>query len=82
MEFASFENLKEKERTDYFKNSRLSPRDPADPDSFKVRRGKVGGYRDYFDAPERDRMEDFVRSRLSPCFGYGESPGAASTPVP
>lgn len=81
VEFASFENLKEKERTDYFKNSRLSPRDPADPDSFKVRRGKVGGYRDYFDGPERDRMEGFVRSRLSPCFGYGESPGAASTPV-
>ncbi len=81
VEFASFENLKEKERTNYFKNSRLSPRDPADPDSFKVRRGKVGGYRDCFDGPQRDRMEDFVRTRLSLRFGYGESPAAGSTPA-
>lgn len=72
VEFASFERLKEKERGDFFKNARLSARDPDDPDSFKVRRGKVGGYRDYFDADEIARMEELVRSKLSPSFGYGE----------
>ena len=81
VEFASFESLREKERTNFFANSRLAPRDPADPDSFKVRRGKVGGYRDYFDAAERDRIEDFVRTRLSPGFGYGEC-AAGPAPAP
>jgi hypothetical protein len=82
VDFASFENLKEKERTNFFANRRLAPRDATDPDSFKVRRGKVGGYRDYFDGAERERMEDLVRSRLSPRFGYGEPGGGLDAIAP
>jgi hypothetical protein len=70
VEFTSFERLKEKERTDFYGNSRLAPRDPDDPDSFKVRRGKVGGYRDYFDAEQIGRMEELVHSKLDASFGY------------
>jgi hypothetical protein len=69
--FGSFENLKELERSDFFASKRLSPRDPSDPDSFKVRRGKVGGYRDYFSPEELGRMEWIVRTQLDPKFGYG-----------
>jgi hypothetical protein len=29
-------------------SDRLRPADPANPDSLRVRRGRVGGYRDYF----------------------------------
>jgi hypothetical protein len=70
VEFASFENLKELERKNFFKNSRLTPKNPDDPDSFKVRRGKVGGYIDYFDGEQIAAMQTFVRDRLDPVFGY------------
>jgi hypothetical protein len=72
VEFAAFENLKRLEASNFFKNSRLSPTNPDDPDSFKVRRGKVGGYLDYFDERQIAEMEDRVRSQLSPVFGYSE----------
>jgi hypothetical protein len=72
VEFAAFENLQRLEASDFFKNSRLQPGNPDDPDSFKVRRGVVGGYRDYFDERQIRAMEDRVRSQLSPVFGYSE----------
>ncbi len=77
--FTSFDNLKELERTDFYKNSRLKPKDPSDPDSFKVRRGKVGGYRDYFTPEQVRAMEELVRTRLAPSLGYGHD--VATAPV-
>ncbi len=71
VDFAAFENLKQLERMNFFKNSRLTPKDPDDPDSFKVRRGKVGGYVDYFDDEQIAEMEALVMTRLDPVFGYG-----------
>jgi hypothetical protein len=79
VEFAAFENLKELERKNFFKNSRLTPGDPSDPDSFKVRRGVVGGYRDYFDEGEIAEMEGLVEERLSPIYGYRASADTVST---
>ena len=70
--FASFENLRKLEASNFFKNSRLSPRNREDPDSFKVRRGKVGGYLDYFDERQICELEGRVRSQLSAVFGYSE----------
>ncbi len=70
VEFGAFEALKEKERTNFFRNSRLTPGDPDDADSFKVRRAVVGGFRDYFSEPELARMEAFVAKELAPFYGY------------
>lgn len=70
VEFAAFENLQELERKNFFNNKRLSPKNPDDPDSFKVRRGKVGGYADYFDPEQVAVMEQFVQDRLDPVFDY------------
>lgn len=45
----SFSQMQERERVGEFAKSygrRLLPRDPGDPSTFKVRRGRVGGYRD------------------------------------
>jgi len=80
VDFADFENLKKLEKDDFFNNSRLRPRNPDDPDSFKVRRGKVEGYRDYFDDDQIRQMEDLVRTRLAPVFGYyaDAEPGRAA----
>ncbi len=68
--FASFESLKEKERENFFNNSRLQARNSEDPDSFKVRRGKVGGYRDYFDAEQVAKIDAYVSERLDRELGY------------
>jgi len=70
VEFTDFENLKNLEKEDFFNNSRLRARNPDDPDSFKVRRGKVEGYRDYFNEEQIQQMEELVRTRLTPIFGY------------
>jgi hypothetical protein len=68
--FASFDRLKDMERSNHFGSRRLSARDPSNPDSFKVRRGKVGGFRDYFTPAEIALMERMVRTQLVPLFGY------------
>ena len=74
VEFTSFDKLKQLERSNFYGSKRLQPRDEQDPDSFKVRRGKVGGYRDYFSDEQVAEMEAVVRSRLSPSYGYHDAP--------
>jgi hypothetical protein len=48
----------------------LKPAERGNVDSYKVRRGKVGGFRDYFSDAEIREIEDYVRGRLDPVFGY------------
>mgnify|MGYP005840981169 CR=1 FL=1 len=64
--FASFENLRRMERAGFFRAGGLTLRDAKDPDSFKVRRAKVDGYRDYFDAAQAAELEALVARDLSP----------------
>lgn len=47
MEFSRFGNMKKMEAAGAFASKILQPTDVADPESFKVRRGKVGGFTDY-----------------------------------
>ncbi len=68
--FASFQSLKRREGAAFFATERLRPTEPSNPDSFKVRRGKVGGYRDDFTPEQAAAMDEFVRTRLSPRLGY------------
>ncbi|MEZ5569137.1 MAG: sulfotransferase domain-containing protein [Halioglobus sp.] len=71
-EFASVENLRKKEQENYFwrSGSRVQAKDVNDPNTFKVRKAKVGGYRDYFDDDQVDEFTAMVDSRLLPVFGY------------
>ena len=57
-------------RVFWLSGSRMMPTDRKNPDTYKVRRAKVGGYRDYFDDAQVARIEDLVRTRLSPTYGY------------
>jgi hypothetical protein len=79
--FASFENMRalEQRRTFWLAGGRMTARDQSNPASFKTRRGKVGGWRDYFSADEADEIEAIVARTLLPGFGYGER--AASEPA-
>jgi hypothetical protein len=69
--FASFEKMQEREAAaGRDAPSRLRPGNPSRTKSFKSRRGKVGGYRDYFDEETLSKMDSIVESQLDPMFGY------------
>jgi len=72
VEFSSYENMKkmEEKKTFWLSGGRMAPRDRSNPNSFKVRRAKVGGYRDYFDDQQVEQIEALVSARLLPFFGY------------
>jgi hypothetical protein len=72
--FGSFENMQRMEaRRTLWLSGRLRPRDRNNPQSFKVRRGKVGGWRDHFNAAEIARIEALIAAELDPVFGYGQA---------
>ena len=73
--FASFENMQrmEAKRTFWLSGGRMVPKDRSNPHSFKVRRGKVGGYRGDFSAEQAATIDALVRARLDPVYGYGEA---------
>jgi len=82
VEFASYENMKKHEEKSLFKGSgaRVRPGNKSNPDSFKVRRAKVGGYRDYFDDSQVETLDRMVLEGLDPLFGYGDAAVAARQP--
>lgn len=69
IEEARFERMQAAEAAGEHADMRLRPGDPAKIDSFKARRGKVGGYRDYL-GPESIAFADAAIARLDPFFGY------------
>ena len=62
------------ERSLSLRQGGLTLRNPNDPESFKVRRAKVGGYRDYFNSEQVAELEALIAARLSPAFGYTVPP--------
>lgn len=74
VEFAAYDNMKKMEEKKFFSASgaRVRPGDSNNPDSFKVRKAKVGGFRDYFSDQQRRQLAQMV-NRLDPVFGYGSN---------
>jgi len=74
VEFSSYENMKkmEEKKTFWLSGGRMVPRDRSNPNSYKVRRAKVGGYKDYFDDQQVAEIEAYLRDNLSAFFGYGK----------
>jgi hypothetical protein len=70
VEFASFDSLSRKEKDGFFQSGRMRPTRPDDTGSHKVRRGKVGGYRDYFTSEENAHIDALVSDRLHSFFDY------------
>ena len=68
VEYARFDNMRALEKKNAFGSARLRPGDQADPESFKTRKGKVGGYREYLTAGDIDWMNARIRERLSPTY--------------
>ncbi len=72
VEFASYDNMKKMEQESFFRGSgaRVRPGDRENPQSYKVRKAKVGGYRDYFTDEQCEQLDAMV-AELDPMFGYG-----------
>lgn len=60
IEFASFEAMKKMEASAYFKSGKLRATNPRDSQSFKARRGVVGGYRDELDDEDLKHLEEVL----------------------
>ena len=69
LEFSRFENMQKLEAAGAFDSNILHPGDVRDPESFKVRRGKVGGYREYLSADDQQFAAGAMRE-LDRRFGY------------
>lgn len=84
VEYASVENMRKLEERNVFwlAGGRMKPGKKGDPNSYKVRRAKVGGYRDYFDDAQVAEIDELVAKRLSDAFGYGSPPSPESAAGP
>ena len=69
LEFSRFENMQKLEAAGAFDSKILHPGDVRDPESFKVRRGKVGGYREYLSVEDQKYAADALAD-LDVRFGY------------
>ncbi|MCB1704347.1 MAG: sulfotransferase domain-containing protein [Halioglobus sp.] len=72
VDYSSYENMKKMESTQQFRlaGGRMMPRDKDNPNSYKVRRAKVGGYRDYFTDAEVAAIDQRLAETLDPLFNY------------
>jgi len=81
VEFSSFENMKKLESSGTFRLSggRMVAKDQNNPDSFKVRKGEVGGFRQYFNSQQTNLIEEIIDQQLSPLYGYRRQTQNATT---
>ena len=70
IDFSSFENMRKMELGDDLDSGRLRAADSKDPESFKTRKGKVGGYTEYLSEEEIEELTRRIREELSPFYGY------------
>jgi hypothetical protein len=68
--FASFDNLQRMEREGFFASDRLGLTRAGENESAKVRKGKVGGYRDYLSLETIAFVDRLVQADLDPSYGY------------
>jgi hypothetical protein len=66
LEYTRFDNMRKLERTGYFRSKRLQPANPMDVESYKVRRGIVGGYKDYLTEEDCAYIESAIQQSACP----------------
>ena len=71
VEASSFEAMRRRETARDADASPLAAGSAEDPESFKTRKGKVGGYRDYLDDAQVAWLDARVAS-MDPWYGYGK----------
>jgi hypothetical protein len=69
LEFSDFGQMRKLESAGAFASKILRAGDARDPESFKVRRGKIGGFKDYL-SPNDQAYAFAALRKLGPAFGY------------
>ena len=69
LRFSEFSNMQKLEAARAFDSKILQPRDMNDPESFNVRRGRIGGYADYLSARDIEYANEAMLA-LDQRFGY------------
>lgn len=69
VKYASFDRMHELEQSDAFGSPALSPGDKEDAESYKTRRGVVGGFVDYLTQADIDYLNTRIQA-LSSFYGY------------
>ena len=84
VQFASIDNMRalEQKRVFWLSGRRMLAKDRSNPNTYKVRRAKVGGYRDDFTPEQLAAIDALIAETLMPVFGYGHkstTPGKLAT---
>ncbi|MCX5379743.1 sulfotransferase domain-containing protein [Streptomyces sp. NBC_00091] len=66
VEFAGFSSMRAMELSDALDSERLRPGRPGEPESYKTRRGIIGGFRDYLTDSQIGEVDDLIRTALVP----------------
>ncbi len=69
LQFSQFGNMKKMEASRQYDRQLLQPGDVSDPESYKVRRGKVGGFTEHFTAADAEYARQAMGA-LDPRLGY------------
>jgi Sulfotransferase domain len=72
LRFSEFSNMQKLEAAGAFDSKILQPGDMNDPESFNVRRGRIGGYADYLSSSDIEYANEAI-SALDRRFGYNVS---------
>lgn len=70
VEFASFENMRKMEEQRQFQGGMLNPANQNDQESYKTRRGKIGGYAEYLSPEQIEYLNHRMETELSSFYGY------------
>jgi hypothetical protein len=68
--FNRIDKVREREKAGAYDTRRLQPGTRGDPESFKARKGKVGGFVEYLKPADVERMTRIIREELDPWYGY------------
>lgn len=70
IEEAKFEKMRKLEKSGKLRSPRLTPIDPKDEESFKTRKGKIGGYREQMTEDQIAYVNERIDQKLDPALGY------------
>lgn len=68
--FASFRKMQAREQENVKSVMKLRPADVCDKESYKARKGKIGGFADYLSSEDIKYLEKKMKSKLSSFYGY------------
>jgi hypothetical protein len=74
VEHGSFGSMKKREATRPADGTPLAAGKAGDPESFKTRRGKIGGFVDYLSADDVAWLNRRIDTELDPFYGYSSAP--------